>query len=231
MFRRTKSINFSIVMPTYNRSGCIKKAVDSVLNQKYENFELLIVDDGSTDNTEELILSAYPEEIKNGKIVYARFAHSGVCHARNMGLRLAKNAWIAYMDTDNIMMPEFLASFVEVMNRKKAECYYCKIAICHKGITIGKRFKYKRLKKSNYIDMGAFVHSKKLYLEYGGFDENLKRFVDWDLVLNYIQHVKPVFIDKVLVDYNDAEDISRISNSENDRENYDIIRRKYGFIK
>lgn len=218
-------------MPTYNRADCIKKAVDSVLNQKYENYELLIIDDGSSDNTEELISNTYPEEIKSGKIVYARFTHGGVSHARNMGLRLAKNPWIAYADTDNVMLDGFLTSFAEVISRKKAECYYCKIAVRDKGITIGKRFKYKRLKESNYIDMGALVHSKKLYLKYGGFDENLKRFVDWDLVLNYTKHVKPVFLDKILVSYNASDEISRISNREKNQENFDIVRRKYGFIK
>lgn len=231
MFGKRRHIDFSIIMPTYNRAFCIKNAIDSVLAQDYPNFELLVVDDGSSDNTEELILNTYPEEIKNGKIIYARFAHSGVSHTRNMGLRLAKNPWIAYIDTDNTMEGSFLSSFAEVMSAKTAECYYCKIAIRSKGITIGKRFKYKRLKESNYIDMGAFVHSKKLYQKYGGFDENLKRFEDWDLVLNYTAHYKPVFIDKVLVDYNDSQAHERISNSEKNIENADIVKRKHGFIK
>ncbi len=231
MFHKNKVVNFSIIMPTYNRAFCIKNAVDSVLEQDYQNFELLIIDDGSSDGTEELILKTYPEEIKNGKIVFARFAHIGVSHARNMGLRLAKNPWIAYMDTDNIMVKGFLRFFAETMIAKKAECYYCKISIPSKGIEIGKKFKYKRLEKSNYIDMGAFVHSKKLYLKYGGFDENLKRFVDWDLVLTYTKHTKPVFIDKALVNYNDSKEYSRISNQEADLENSNIVRRKHGFIK
>ena len=124
MFHKNKVVNFSIIMPTYNRAFCIKNAVDSVLEQDYQNFELLIIDDGSSDGTEELILKTYPEEIKNGKIVFARFAHIGVSHARNMGLRLAKNPWIAYMDTDNIMVKGFLRFFAETMIAKKAECYY-----------------------------------------------------------------------------------------------------------
>lgn len=228
---KNKPIKFSLIMPSYNRGFCIKEAVDSVLAQTYQNFELIIVDDGSDDDTETIILEAYPEELKSGKIIYCRVPHKGVSPARNMGLRLAACDWIGYVDSDNKIVPDYLSTFVEAMNKKKAQSYYCCVKMREGGHVIGREFKYKRLKEYNYIDMGAFVHSAKLYKKYGGFDENLKRFVDWDLVLTYTKHNKPCFINKILVDYNNSKNHKRISNTQQDKEYYDAVRFKHGFIK
>ena len=61
------NIYFSIIMPTYNRAFCIEKAIDSLLNQSYQNYELIIIDDGSTDATEQLIKTKYSKELENKK--------------------------------------------------------------------------------------------------------------------------------------------------------------------
>ena len=103
---------FSIIMPTYNRAFCIATAVDALLNQTYQNFELIIVDDGSTDATAELLKSKYDAELKSGKIVFLpQEKNAGVCAARNKGLEAAKYEWIAYADTDNCPRPNFLEIF------------------------------------------------------------------------------------------------------------------------
>lgn len=226
-----KQIKFSLIMPTYNRGFCIREAVDSVLEQTYQNFELIIIDDGSEDETEKLIEETYADELKSGKIIYCRIPHAGVSHARNIGLRMAGFEWIGYVDSDNKIVPNYLETFVNAMKKTKANSYYCCVKTREGSIVIGRRFKYKRLKESNYIDMGAFVHSVKLYKKYGGFDENLKRFVDWDLVLTYTKHNKPYFINEILVDYNNSKGHKRISTTQSDKEHYDAVRFKHGFIK
>lgn len=228
---KNKQIKFSLIMPTFNRSFCIKEAVNSVLEQTYQNFELIIVDDGSEDETEKLIEETYANELKSGKIVFCRVPHTGVSRARNIGLKLASSEWIGYVDSDNKIMSNYLETFANEMKKTKAMSYFCRIKTREGGIVIGKKFKYKRLKESNYIDMGAFVHSVKLYKKYGGFDENLKRFVDWDLVLTYTKHYKPHFINEILVDYNNSKGHNRISTTQSDKEHTDAVRLKHGIMK
>ena len=206
-------INFSIIMPTYNRAFCIKKAIDSLLNQTYQNFELIIVDDGSKDGTEELINQKYQKELQNKKIVYKKLnKNQGVCNARNTGLKLAKYDWIGYLDSDNEMLPEFLETFqTEILKNPQNKIFYAKILRSDSSIC-GRAFNYETLLKGNYIDMGVFVHNKSLVKKYGKFDTKLKRLVDWDLILRYTKKETPIFIEKILLNYNNSDEYERITN-------------------
>ena len=87
----------SVIIPTFNRSYCIKKAIDSVLSQTFKDFELIIIDNYSTDETEEII-SGY----KNEKIIYEKFNNNGViASSRNRGINLSKSKYIAFLDSDD----------------------------------------------------------------------------------------------------------------------------------
>lgn len=209
-------IRFSVVMPTFNRAFCIDTAIEHILNQTYQNFELLIIDDGSTDNTDLHIGEKYAKEIKSGKIVYHKLLNNaGVCVARNMGLKLAKNDWIAYADTDNTVRTNFLEAFADAIRENpKTKTFYARIQFLKAGGTLGRPFDFKELCRGNYIDMGVFCHHKSLVEELGGFDTNIRRLVDYDLILTYTKYYPPVYVDKVLMDYNDKNDFRRITNSE-----------------
>ena len=99
-------------MPTYNRAFCIENAINSLLTQQYYNYELIIIDDGSSDNTENLIKEKYSKEIDSGKIIYKKLTqNAGVCNARNIGLATAKYPWIGYLDSDNEQTEDFLTTF------------------------------------------------------------------------------------------------------------------------
>jgi glycosyltransferase involved in cell wall biosynthesis len=217
IIKKISNIAFSFIMPTYNRAHCICNAIDSVLIQNHNKFELIIVDDGSTDNTEELIHDKYKQEIKLHKIRYIKlYRNSGVCFSRNKGLEKAKNPWIAYIDTDNTIRPYFLKTFagriVENPNRK---IFYAQLSRNEDGFVTGKDFNYETLLKGNYIDLGVFVHHISIYKKLGGFDTTLKRLVDWDLILTYAQKYKPIFIPIILLDYcNNMGDKNRISIKE-----------------
>lgn len=88
----------SIIIPTYNRGYIIKKSIDSVLHQTYEDFELIIVDDGSTDGTKQLI-----DEYEDDRIKYYSYEHNkGVVYARNYGMKMAKGDCIVFQDSDDI---------------------------------------------------------------------------------------------------------------------------------
>jgi len=94
----------SIIVPTYNRSHLIGEAIQSVIDQSYENWELIIVDDGSTDDTRKRV-----EEFKDDRIRYYFIEHSGIIgNVRNVGLRYVRGDYIAFLDSDDIWLPNKL---------------------------------------------------------------------------------------------------------------------------
>ena len=106
---------FTVVIPTYNRSKLLKGAIQSVLKQTYENFELIVVDDASTDNTKNIVKSFYDNRIRYMMNYHAK----GGAGARNAGIFIAKGKWVAFLDDDDIWLPEKLESPVRIGTKCK----------------------------------------------------------------------------------------------------------------
>jgi len=105
------NVYFSIIIPTYNRAHLIKNTINSVLNQSYPHFEIIVVDDGSTDNTEDIIAS-----FNSSKIRYVKINNSERGYSRNYGARQAIGEWFIFFDSDDIMYPDALQKCVEIIN-------------------------------------------------------------------------------------------------------------------
>lgn len=218
----------SIIMPTYNRANVIERALGSVINQSYPHFELHIVDDGSDDNTEEILDKHLSAE---KKITFSKIPKSGVSQARNYGLMRARGELVAYLDTDNRWHLDFLRMMVEQLKGSSLRCGYA----AHNRIdNINGKHElwntpYDRdiLKIRNFIDLNIFIHEKSLFDELGGFDENLARFVDWDLVLRYTENNDPFFLNLALADYFCDSRLDQISHTASYLENYRKIMAKY----
>lgn len=213
-FEDAGKVAFSLIMPTYNRAHCIERAIRSVLAQSHQNLELIIVDDGSSDGTRQQVETDFPDEIASGKIRYVGLgANMGVCRARNVGLAYAKNPWIGYVDSDNEVRPYMLSLFANtILAHPGKRAFYARIFFDTAGVTIGKPFDRDNLLVGNYIDLGVFVHRKELFFERGGFDDRLRRLVDWDLIIRYTTDEEPVFIPRICLDYQDHEgETDRIS--------------------
>lgn len=105
---------FSIVIPTYNRAGLICDTIDSILAQEYDNYEVLIVDDGSTDDTEEVIKAKY----KNNRVSYYKKENAERAAARNYGARLANGDYINFFDSDDLALPNHLTVASKLINTK-----------------------------------------------------------------------------------------------------------------
>lgn len=103
-------IFFSIIIPLYNKEDSIKRAVNSVLNQTYQNFELLIIDDGSTDNSLQIV-----KKLISPKIVIKSKENSGVSETRNLGISLARSAYVSFLDADDEWLPFYLETIVELI--------------------------------------------------------------------------------------------------------------------
>jgi glycosyltransferase involved in cell wall biosynthesis len=106
----------SVIIPTYNRASFVTEAIDSVLSQTFLDYELIVVDDGSTDNTKDVLLP-YGERIR-----YINQPNSGVGAARNAGVRCAIGEWLAFLDSDDIWLPEYLSCQMEQAKQDSRIC-------------------------------------------------------------------------------------------------------------
>jgi len=112
----------SIIMATYNREGTLKRAIDSVLVQGYHDLELIIVDDGSTDNTHALLGQYKDPRIR----IYSHHPNRGVTAAKNRGLDAINGDWFTFLDSDDEMLPEALATFEAVIkSNSKIDAITC----------------------------------------------------------------------------------------------------------
>ncbi|MGB9201661.1 glycosyltransferase, partial [Methanobacterium sp.] len=215
--RLEEKYGISVIMPTYNRLYIIKRAIDSVLKQTYTNFELIIIDDGSTDDTEKMIKKDYEASINNGKIKYFKQEKSGVNPARNNALSRATGNIIAYLDSDNYWLETYLENMVAALNDNNCNTAYAAMDVDDKvrNRKFIRQVKYNRnqLLKSNFLDLNVFVHKKILYDQLGGFDTTLKRLVDWDLILRYTRLNEPYYVDHVLAKYFLSHELNNISNT------------------
>jgi hypothetical protein len=183
----------SVIMPTWNRGGVIGAAIRSVQAQRYTDWELIVIDDGSTDETSGVVASFAADT----RIRFERQAHAGQSAARNRALRLANGALIAYLDSDNLWYPEFLAMAVPMFaTHPDVDCAYGAM-ITEAHLSHGRRilfepFDRESLFRQNYIGMSTFIHRRSLVERYGGFDEMLSGLEDWDLILRYTAHA-PAF--------------------------------------
>lgn len=224
-------VAFSVIMPTRNRAYCIVAAIDSLMAQTHRNFELVVVDDGSTDNTQQIVSRKYGEALTSGQIVYVRNeTGSGVCMARNIGLSKSSRDWIAYLDSDNTVRPEFLDTFAQAIVRNpQTHTLYANFKVNGSDKIGGRGFDQKALLSRNFIDIGVFCHSRKCYKMLGGFDSELKRLVDWELILRYTKVFPPVHLPVVLMDYCDRNSDERITRNESYPQARMQVHRKHNF--
>ncbi|MEI6488263.1 MAG: glycosyltransferase [Bacteroidota bacterium] len=184
-----KNLFFSIVIPTYNRASFIKSTIDSVLNQVYQNFEIIIVDDGSTDNTEEVIRT-----IPSEKIRYFKVENSERAAARNFGILQSNGEYLTFLDSDDILFPDYL------QNANNSILKYKRCPFFHLGYEI-RNYKGKILYQFNKIKsedldfivkgnplscMGVFIRRDVSEKFKFNEDRELSGSEDWELWLRII---------------------------------------------
>lgn len=175
---------FSIVIPTYNRSNFIPIAIKSVLNQTYSNFELIIVDDGSTDNTKEVVLS-----ITDPRIQYHKKENRERGAARNYGCNKAKGDYIVFFDSDDIMYQNCLSTAYEFIKKNNPIIFHLAYEIRDSNNKLLQTINHLKdinhlLIKGNPLScINVFIRSdaakKELFVE----DRTMAGFEDWELWL------------------------------------------------
>lgn len=204
----------SIVLPTWNRAAQLRRAVESVQAQTLPGWELIVVDDGSTDDTPAVLegLVAFDSRIRTVVV-----PHGGVSRARNAGIADARADLLAFLDSDNTWEPEFLELMVAGMRTRSLDFAYSAMRLERASGTTWREFEGGReqLRAGNHIDLNVLVVTTALVREVGGFDTTLRRTVDYDLVLSLADRAEPGYLPFVGAVYSDDDDDpTRISRSE-----------------
>lgn len=179
----------SVIIPTYNRAHTIRQSVESVLNQTHGKLEVLVVDDGSTDQTERLFFSEADSRVR-----YVRYSpNRGACYARNYGVSLAKGTYIAFQDSDDQWVPEKLEKELAYMKETGADMVFCGMNRIH---TLGGEWVYYPLvcDQSSLLEQvltenvasTQTILLKRAVLDHVRFDTGFRRFQDWDFVLQVL---------------------------------------------
>ena len=186
----------SVIIPTYNRAWMVREAIDSVLSQTYRNVELIIVDDGSIDQSREL-LARY----SNDAIVLHQ-ANQGVSAARNRGIAVAGGALIAFLDSDDLWLPEKLERQVAFfMANPQARICQTEEVWIRNGRRVNPRRRHRKPSGMIFqpslelclVSPSAVMMRRQLLVSAGGFDESLPACEDYDLWLR-ISSAYPVYL-------------------------------------
>ena len=218
-------IQITVVIPLYNKQNSIVATLQSVLAQTYQNFEIVIVDDGSTDNSAQVVeelISAHPQPLPKGKGVrLVRKANGGVCSARNRGIQEAKYDYIALLDGDDLWDEHYLEEQVKlIQDFPEAMMWGINFAEISNGQLIrtlptglpegyrGYIENYFQIpgRISDLYCSSSVVIKKKVFDKVGSFDERIKYAEDSDMWFRIIATYPVVFYDKYMAFYQfDAE--------------------------
>lgn len=192
----------SVILPTYNRADYIYDSAMSVLQQTYTDIELIIVDDGSIDNTKEVV-----EKIEDRRCQYVYQENRGACAARNHGIHLAKGEYIAFHDSDDIWYKDKLEKQMKVLEKENDDIVFCAFfrredksffKIPDENFDI-QTLNFKKLLRGNVISTQTILCKSKCLKE-EKFNETMPRFQDWELMLRMIQKYKIGYCQEALVD-------------------------------
>lgn len=212
-----KKPKVSVVIPTYNRAHTLDRAIKSILGQTFNDLELIIVDDGSTDNTIEVVSS-----VNDPRIRYIRHdSNQGANAARNTGIKTARAEFVAFQDSDDEWLPEKLEKQVGVLeatSHEVAAVYTGFLRLKGDEVTyipgdhISKKEGYihQQLLKGNFITTQTVLARRQCIVDCGMFDEEMPRLQDWDLWIRIARNYRFSFINEPLVRaYHTQDSISK----------------------
>lgn len=176
----------SVIIPTYNRESTLGRAIDSVLNQTYRNFEVIVVDDGSTDNTSRVV-----EKYKN-RIRYYSKLHGGVSAARNLGLEKSEGTWVSFLDSDDYWLPKKLEKQMEYLQKNpdimivQTDEYWIRNGKLVNPMKKHKKYSgwiFEQCLPLCIVSPSAVLIHQKVFNDVGVFDESFPVCEDYDLWL------------------------------------------------
>ncbi len=190
----------SVIIPTFNRQEVVGQAVQSVLAQTYTDYEVLVVDDGSTDDTEQ-VLHTWHSSIR-----YIKKANGGPASARNEGLRHASSDYVAFLDSDDLWEPTFLQTGMSFFSNNHdlglfTTAHWVEPERLHRPRVKHARLEgdlYSLLFQKNFITTSAVLVKRGCFETIGGFNEKLEQAEDYDMWLRIARRYPMVFLNQPL---------------------------------
>ena len=195
----------SVIIPTYNRGRCIARSIDSVLNQTYSDLEVIVVDDGSTDNTRAIV-----EAYQDSRVRYILQERSGACAARNRGIDEARGEYIAFQDSDDTWCADKLEIQFSALLEKNADIVFSGFRRGVEGADEFELFPPDELKPDgdaplticnllpgNICSTQTLLMKKECLMD-ERFDVNMPRLQDWDLMLRLVPKWRTYYVDGFL---------------------------------
>ena len=223
-----KEIFFSIVIPTYNRSSLIEYTINSILNQTYQNYEILIIDDGSTDNTSNIINNLY-YNLSKVKYFYKKNEERGA--ARNFGIKFSKGDYIIFIDSDDLMKSNHLSvinNYLHINKNININFFATKFEIHKNGKLVSKSllnlkgglYNYEFLLDGNHFACNFGIKSNNLNLKLFREERKYSILEDWIFLLENLYDDKIHLIDCYTIIMSDHDHRSMKLN------NFKIIKAK-----
>ena len=198
----------SVVIPNYNGAPFLKRAIESVIFQTYSNIEIIVIDDGSTDNSLEVLAEF------ESKVTLLKSANLGAAAARNKGIRVALGEYIALMDSDDVWIKNKLELQIGLIESQSLDLVYCNgqefseettSGAIHEARYSGDCYKYfRKFPTRGIIELGcsSAVFRSSLLPQSGIFDESFSGAAeDWDFFRRYSRYAKVGFCPEILVKY------------------------------
>lgn len=224
---------FSIVIPSFNRADLLPRTLRSVQQQTFTNYEILVVDDCSTDNTETLLQSSEFKDIR-----YIKHAkNQGAAQARNTGIASARGAYVCFLDSDDVWLPEKLATqnkLIEEVDAKVVGSQSIKLDEASQRCLA--QFHPQTIATDSpdlfanlHINTSSLCIRHDLLKVVKGFDTALKNFEDWDLILKLAQHISRIYItsEMSVISYTHEFNTSKTTNPHVKYENGCILYQKH----
>lgn len=241
IYLKFNNIDFkvSVIIPTYNRGNLIINSIKSVLNQTFRNLEVIVVDDGSSDNTEDEVNKITDKRIKYIKLSSNR----GGSNARNVGIKNATGQFISFQDSDDIFYPNKIEKQIKNIINKNSIFDFCKINVIYNStysylipnarqensIIKGEIFN-ELISRGNFISTQSMIIRTK-YMKNHLFDIEMPRLQDYDVILGMIPKVKISYTNEVLVDLHIQNNSVTLSPSKLKKAIYILLNKKYDFNK
>lgn len=212
----------SIIIPVHNRANTIKRSMDSILQQTYSDFELIVVDDGSTDNAYQIVKS-----YEDARIRYFRTEKRyGANHARNLGIQNAEGEYIAFQDSDDVWMENKLERQMNIFKQYPqidiVWCRYLRVTMSGENQIVPEKHRKDRLQteiekvlaNGNVVGTPTMIIRKKCFEQTGFFDETIQRYQDWELCIRLVQKFNFYFMDEILVKaYESERSITKVNSA------------------
>jgi glycosyltransferase involved in cell wall biosynthesis len=231
----------SVIVPTFNRSGQIKDALDSIYAQDYRPIEILIMDDGSTDDTK-TVVEAWTEQYQDEdfSIRYIKQSNQGGNPARNNGIQNAKGEFIAFLDSDDAWLPNKISQQIPYFEDPEVGGVYC--GVQHMNFENGEILEPSNRQYPNgwllnqilirdvTVQTSAYMVRKSAFDKVGLFDNALLARQDWDMWIRLASEYKIDACPKVLVNFREHSGIRTASNPYKEITGYRAIRKKYSTL-